>query len=66
MFKDKNGNYIESVLAKVMDLNTFVLEIAQIRNIKEPKIILGCDGGQNKCIVTAVIKEKMRNMKIMF
>ena len=48
VFKDKEGNDIESVLAMVIDLNSFVLEIVRIRKIREPKIILGCDGGQNK------------------
>ena len=59
-FKDKEGNDIESVLAKVIELNSFVLEIVKIRKIREPQNILGCDGGQNKCIVTAIIKEKIK------
>ena len=58
VFQDKEVNDIESFLAKVLDLNSFVLEIVKIRKIREPMIILGCDGGQNKCIVTAIIKEK--------
>ena len=54
---DSDGNIIETVLSKVVDVTTFVAEIAAIRGIQNPKVILGCDGGQNKLVVNAIIKE---------
>ena len=39
-------------------MNDFIKEIAKIRDIKKPKIILGCDGGQDKVIVTAIVMEE--------
>ena len=55
--KDKDNCDIQTVLSKVADVSTFVSEIAQIRKIQQPKLILGCDGGQNKLVVNAIIKE---------
>ena len=60
-FKDKDKKEVSRVLSKVADVATFVDEIAHIRNIKEPKLILGCDGGQGKVVVTAIIKEQADN-----
>ena len=42
-------------------MNDFIKEIANIRNIKKTKIILGCDGGQDKVIVTAIVMEEDEN-----
>lgn len=57
-FHDKNGDPIETVISKVTDVNLFVNEIASIRNLKNPELILGADGGQDKCIITAIIKDE--------
>ena len=57
-FHDKNGDPIETVISKVTDVNLFVNEIARIRNLKNPELILGADGGQDKCIITAIIKDE--------
>ena len=46
------------MISKVTDVNLFVNEIASIRNIKNPELILGADGGQDKCIITAIIKDE--------
>ena len=57
-FHDKNGDPIETVISKVTDVNLFVNEIASIRNLKNPELILGADGGQDKFIITAIIKDE--------
>ena len=57
-FKDKKGEDFETVLSTVIDLTKFIEEVALIRKIEKPKVILGCDGGQNKCIVTIIVMDQ--------
>ena len=56
IFKDKDGNDINSVLAKVTDMNLFIDEIVKIRNIQNPVVVLGSDGGQNNSSMLSSIK----------
>ena len=56
--KDTDGSPIDTVLSKVVDVGDFVETIATVRKIKKPQFILGCDGGQNKLVVTAIVKEE--------
>ena len=57
-YKDKDGKDLETVPTTVTNITEFVQEIAKIRNIKRPRVILGCDGGQDKVLVTAIILEE--------
>ena len=38
------------MISKVTDVNLFVNEIASIRNLKNPELILGADGEQDKYV----------------
>ena len=58
IFKDKKGLDFKTVLSRVTDLNLFVDEVARARKYKNPVCIFGCDGGQAKCIVTLIVKDK--------
>ena len=42
IFKDKD---IKFVLAKVTDMNLFIDEMVKIRDIKDPVVVFGSDGG---------------------
>ena len=44
-------------------MNDFIAEIVDIRQISRPKVVLGCDGGQDKCIVTCTIMEEDYEME---
>ena len=56
-FYDKDGEEIKTVLAKVVDVPDFIKHIAEIRDIQNPVVIIGSDQGQNKLVISAVIKE---------
>ena len=60
---DKDGTTIETVISIVADVQTFEQDIADIRQIKHPILILGCDGGQNKLLVNAIIKENDESLR---
>ena len=57
-FKLKEGNQNPKVIARVGDLNCFIEEIKEARNLVNPQLILGKDGSVDKCIVTGIIVEK--------
>ena len=58
IFEAKNGDGIESVLSKVIDVNLSVEEVEKEKGIKNPKLVPFMDGSLDNCIVAAVILEK--------
>ena len=57
-FEDYDGKPLSTFLTKVTDVTQFIETICEIRSIKNPKIVLGADGGQQKCLVTMIIIDK--------
>ena len=57
-FKDKHGNKLISTLAKIKDLEAFIKQIAEIRGIKKPILILAADGNTNQCVISGIIREE--------
>ena len=41
----------------IIDINTFIAKVAEERQIKNPKLILGADGSTNKCIIVGIVVE---------
>ena len=56
-FLDKNGEEKKSVISKVVDINSFVEEVAKERGKKNPKLVPEMDGSTEKCIVTGIVME---------
>ena len=54
IFKNKSGDYIETVLTKVTNLESFIEYILQKRgyDINQCEVVIGLDGGQKKLILT--------------
>ena len=52
IFKEKDGSNYHSHISKVNDLPLFIERIKELRKVKDAKVVLGCDGGQGKLIVT--------------
>ena len=57
-FQLKEGDKNQKVISRVGDLNCFIEEIQEARQLLKPQLILGADGSIDKCVVTGIIVEE--------
>jgi len=58
MFQDTNKNEISRTLSYISDPKKFFEDLVKARDIQEPKIVLSCDYGKEKLIVTASVYDE--------
>ena len=56
-FQCKDGKDLISSLSKTKDINQFLNRIAELRELRKPKIILGLDGDVRHLMITGIVKE---------
>ena len=57
VFQSKDGKDLQSCLSKTKDVSQFLNGIAQLRELRNPKVILGIDGDVRHLMITAIVKE---------
>ena len=54
-FQCKDGKDLKSSLSKTKDVNQFLNGIAELRELRHPKVILGIDGDVRHLMITAIV-----------
>ena len=54
-FLDKEGEPFDTVIAKIDNINEIVEKLITVNDYKQPLVVTGADGGQNKIITTLSI-----------
>ena len=56
-FQCKDGKDVNSSLSTTKDVNQFLNRIAELRELRKPKVILGLDGDVRHLMITGIVKE---------
>ena len=56
-FQCKDGKDVKSSLSTTKDVNQFLNRIAELRELRKPKVILGLDGDVRHLMITGIVKE---------
>ena len=64
VFRDRNSGNIQSVMTNIIDMNTFTAKVAEERQLKKPKLILGADDSTNKCIIVGMVVEADEEIEV--
>ena len=63
-FRDKKGKSIKRNLTCSKDLEVLIEKVIKIRNIVDPLILVGCDGGLGSFLVTLVVIDRTKDYKL--
>ena len=62
-FQDKKADVIERNLTCTKDLDALIEKVNEVREVVDPLILVGCDGGLGSFLVTLVVIDQSRNYK---